>query len=87
MEGYLKGTHRKLLKIREKYTLMKTAKEIAPVFAWAAATIGFSLITFWGYAENRLSKMGIFYFLRFSLCAGPSHCSSRSRLKRDPVKL
>lgn len=30
MEGYLKGTHRKLLKIREKYTLMKTAKEIAP---------------------------------------------------------
>lgn len=61
MEGYLKKTHHKLLKIRERYILMKTAKEIAPVFAWAAATIGFSLIIFWGYAVNRLSKMGILF--------------------------
>ena len=68
MEGYLKGTHRKLLKIREKYTLMKTAKEIAPVFAWATATIGFSLITFWGYAENRLSKMGILLLALSLVC-------------------
>ena len=68
MEGYLKGTHRKLIKIREKYTLMKTAKEIAPVFAWAAATIGVSLITFWGYAENRLSKVGILLLALSPVC-------------------
>ena len=68
MEGYLKGTHRKLLKIREKYTLMKTAKEIAPFFAWGAATGGFSVITFWGYAENRLSKVGILLLALSPVC-------------------
>ena len=68
MEGYLKKTHHKLLKIREKYILMKTAKEIAPVFAWAAATIGFSLIIFWGYAVNRLSKMGILFLALSPVC-------------------
>lgn len=68
MEGYLKGTHWKLLKIRGKYTLMKTAKEIAPVFAWATATIGFALITFWGYAENRLSKAGILFLALSPAC-------------------
>lgn len=68
MEGYLKKTHWKLLKVREKYTLMKTVKEIAPVFAWAAATIGFSLITFWGYAVNRISKMGILFLALSPVC-------------------
>ena len=68
MEGYLKKTHHKLLKIREKYILMKTAKEIAPVFAWAAATIGFSLIVFWGYAVNRISKMGILLLALSPVC-------------------
>lgn len=68
MEGYLKKTHRKLLKIRERYTLMKTTKEIAPVFAWATATIGFALITFWGYAENRLSKAGILFLALSPAC-------------------
>lgn len=68
MEGYLKKTHHKLLKIREKYILMKTAKEIAPVFAWVTATIGFSLITFWGYAVNRISKMGILFLALSPAC-------------------
>ena len=68
MEGYLKETHHKILKIREKYNLMRTAKEIAPVFAWATATIGFSLITFWGYAENRLSKAGILLLALSPVC-------------------
>lgn len=68
MEGYLKKTHHKLLKIRERYILMKTAKEIAPVFAWATATIGFSLIIFWGYAVNRLSKMGILFLALSPVC-------------------
>lgn len=68
MEGYLKKTHRKLLKIRERYTLMKTVKEIAPVFAWATVTIGFALITFWGYAVNRLSKMGILFLALSPAC-------------------
>ena len=68
MEGYLKGTHHKLLKVREKYILMKTAKEIAPVFAWATATVGFSLITFWGYAVNRISKVGILFLALSPAC-------------------
>ena len=68
MEGYLKETHHKILKIREKYNLIRTAKEIAPVFAWAAATIGFSLIIFWGYAVNRLSKMGILLLALSPVC-------------------
>lgn len=82
MEGYLKGTHRKLLKIREKYTLMKTAKEIAPFFAWAAATIGFSLITFWGYAENRFSRAGILLLALSPACWAFSLLLKKSVKKR-----
>ena len=83
MEGYLKGTHRKLLKTRKKYTLMKTAKEIAPVFAWGAATGGFSVITFWGYAENRLSYTGILLLALSPACWAFSLFLKKSVEKRS----
>ena len=62
MEGYLKETHRKLLKARKKYVFIENAKEMVWLLAWLSVTGGFSLIMFWAVAENRLSLFGIFCF-------------------------
>ena len=62
MEGYLKETHRKLLKARKKYVFIENAKEMAWLLVWLSVTGGFSLIMFWAVAENKLSFFGIFCF-------------------------
>ena len=62
MEGYLRETHRKLLKARKKYVFIENAKEMAWLLVWLSVTGGFSLIMFWAVAENKLSFFGIFCF-------------------------
>lgn len=70
MEGYLKGTHRKLLKARKKYVFIENAKEMVWLLVWLSVTGRIFINYVLGSGRKQVKPFWDFLFCTFPFILG-----------------